>query len=449
MRGLITRGKTIGIVISLLAASVVCIGQTPPVQILKDHTFSTNVGDYDALQINPSNIAAHWRPDKRVSFGLFSTNLTLFSRGIKTDLLHGGGMERLSEVGHWADEILVERNAVNLENTLLGINVNTKRVGCFAFSWRSNVFMETEINGVLEDIDFEGADFDNIGDIIMQTMEDNNGVLEKGDPSYVRMNMVTEFNLGYSRKVWSHKTKKIRVLGGGNLKYLLGYADIGLEFNGQEVAGYYALSSLLPEGWEDENIISQSQSDKKFGHGFGGSVGGSLIYDKWRAGLSFIDIGFMKWPTRSIYITQQDVVMEALTEEDMEKAVNDVLTNSQRNEKGMEWLPAKMVMGGSYRLHQYVSFYMDFVTPIVHSPKGMTNPTLGGGAWVSLKDILTLRTGATLVTKRTVTMPLYVCLFGGKNKSFEMGVGTTDFISFFKPTREYMNVQTAMMKFHF
>jgi len=447
MRGRITRGKTIGIVISILATSFLGIGQTPPVQVSKDYSFSTRVGDYDALQINPSNIAAHWRTDKRVSFGLFSSNFLLYSRGLKRDLFHGGGFYKLTDVGHWVDDILVERNAINFDNTVLGINVNTKRQGCFAFSYRNNVYLEAEINGVLEDIDFEGADFSNIADIIMETMEENNGFLDKGDPSYIRMNMVNEFNLGYSRKLYSDK--KIKVFGGVGLKYLLGFADLGLEFNGQDVAGYYALSSLLPEGWEDESFAGQVNSEKKFGHGFGGSIGGSMLYDKVRAGISVIDVGFMKWPYTSIYITQQDVILENLTEDDVEQAVNNVLERSQRNENGVEWLPAKMVIGGSYELHKYVSFYLDFVTPIVHTSKGMTNPTLGAGTWLSLKDFVTLKTGATLVTKKLVTMPFLVSFYGGKNKSFEMSLGTSDLVSFFKPSREYINFQTAMMKFHF
>jgi len=441
------RGKTIGIVISLLAVSFLCIGQTPPVQVSKDHTFTTNFRDYDALGINPANIAAHWRPDKRVSFGLVSTNMLLYSRGIKTDLIHGGGLGRLTEVSHWVDDILIERNALNFDNTVLGINVNTKKSGCFAFSLKNNVYMETEVNGVLEELDFEGAEFENIADIIMQTMEDNPANLNNTDPSYIKLNMVNEFNLGYSRKLINQK--KFKLYGGAGVKYLMGFADLGLEFNGQSVAGYYALSSLLPEGWEDENIAAQVKSDKKFGHGFGGSLGASMKYDKVRAGISVIDLGFMRWPSKSIYITQQDVVMETLTQDDVKEAVNNVLKNSQRNENGVELLPAKMIVGGSYDVHRYVSFYMDVVTPLYHSSKGLTNPTVGAGTWLSLKDYVTLKTGPTLVTRKLVTIPLFISFFGGRNKSFEMSLGTNDLVSFFKAKREYMNFQTALMKFHF
>lgn len=436
-----------GIVISLLLSSLLSAGQTPPVQVIIDHTNSANVHDYDALQINPSNMSAHWRPDKRVSFGLLSTNVLLFSHGIKRNLIHGGGVNRLTDVGHWVDDILIERNALNFNNTLLGINVNTIRQGSFAFSVRNNIYMETEINGVLEEIDFEGADFSNIADIIMQTMEDNPGALLNKDASYIRLNVINEFNLGYSRKLVNEK--KIQVFGGAGVKYLLGFADLGLEFNGQEVAGYYALSSLLPAGWEDENFVKHVQNDKKFGHGFGGSLGASMRMDKIRAGVSVIDLGFMKWPTRSIYITQQDVLIETLTQQDVDKAINNVLGNSQRKENGVELLPAKAIIGGSYDIHQYVRFYMDVVTPLYSAPRGMRNPTIGAGTWLSLKDYITLRTGATLVTKKLVTVPMFVSFFGGKNKSFEMSVGTTDLLAFFIENREYMSFQTALMKFHF
>src|ERR1043166_5246879 len=158
MRRRIMLGKTMGIVISLLVVSFLCVGQTPPVQVSRDYTFTTGFYDYDALTVNPSTIAAHWRPDKRVSFGLLSSNILLYSRGIKTDLIHGGGLERLSEVSHWIDDILIERNALNFDNTILGINVNTIHQGCFAFSVRNNVYLDVEVNGVLEDLDFSGAE---------------------------------------------------------------------------------------------------------------------------------------------------------------------------------------------------------------------------------------------------------------------------------------------------
>lgn len=440
-------GKTAGIVISLLFTSCFCTGQTAPVQVAKDHTFTTNYQDYDALVINPANIAAHWRPDRRVTFGLLSTNMLMYSRGIKNDLLHGGGLGRLSEVGHWVDEILVERNALNFDNTVLGINVNTKLQGCFAFSLRNNIYMEMEVNGVLEDLDFSNADFSNIGDIIMEEMENNPNILDNSEASYIRMNMVNEFNFGYSRKVVNEQ--RLKLFTGGGVKYLLGIADMGLEFNGSEVAGYYALASLLPEGWEDENIAGQLRNDKKFGHGFGGSLGASMRYDKIRAGLSVVDLGFMKWPSKGIYITRSDVVMEALTEQEVNNAVNNVLENALRSENGLELLPAKMILGGSYDIHRYVSFYLDVVTPLYNTSKGMRNPTLGAGTWLSLKDYVTLKTGATLVSKKLVTLPLYLTLFGGRNRGFEMGVGTSDLLSFFIEKREYINMQTALMKFHF
>ncbi|HXH18613.1 MAG TPA: DUF5723 family protein [Chitinophagales bacterium] len=448
MRGRITRGKTIGIVISLLAASFMSIGQTAPVQVLKDHTFTTHFFDYEALGINPANIAAHWRTDKKVSFGLMSSNFLLYSRGIKSDLLHGGGLSRLSEVNHWLDEVLIERNAINFDNTVLGLNVNTRKAGCFAFSLRNNVYMEMEVNGVLEDLDFEGADFSNIADIIMEAMENySDSTLNSEDESYIKMNMVNEINMGYSRKVVNKK--KWKLFAGANLKYLMGFADLGLEFNGRDVAGYYSLSSLLPEGWEDENIVNQLKSEKKFGHGFGSSIGVALKADKVRAGLSVIDLGFIKWPSKRLYITQQEAVMEALTEDDVKEAVNNVIRDNQRNENGTELLPAKMILGASYDVHKYVCVYMDFASPLVKTAKGMNNPTIGAGTWLSLRDYLTVKTGATLVTKKLVTLPLFISFFGGKNKSFELSIGTSDMLSFFKENREYVNLQTALMKFHF
>ncbi len=230
----------------------------------------------------------------------------------------------------------------------------------------------------------------------------------------------------------------------------MGFADMGLQFNGQELAGYYSLSSMLPDEWLDSNYAKHVHNDEKYGHGFGGSLGFALKWDnKLRLGLSVVDLGFIKWPANHFYLTTSDAVLAALTERDVEGTVEKVLTDFQKKEDGMELLPAKLVFGASYEVHKYVHFYLDFITPFYQSPRGMTNPTVGVGTWLSLKDILVMKTGPVLTSDKLVTLPVYISVFGGKKRAYEMSFGTSDIISFFKSSREYMNIETVMMKYHF
>ncbi|GEM_PF-1219551 len=447
MRGLITRGKTVTCAISLLLISFLSFGQTMPAQVSKNQTFTTNYYDYEALGVNPANLSANRREGKKVSFGLMQTNFLLFNKTLKTDLIHGGGLDRLTDPGHWFDDILVERTYVGMENTLLGLNFNTKKAGSFALSVKTLVLAEVELNGAFEDLEFEGTSFSNLPEIIMTTITENPDNLPPGETSIMRMSVVNEFSTAYSRRIVN--TGKVQLYGGVGVKYLMGFADVGIQFNNHQVAGYYSLSSILPDGFGGDSTSADLQQAKKFSHGFGTSIGTSLRFQKLRAGISVVDIGFIKWPVKDIFVTKEDVVGEVLTEDEINDAINNAITDFQRNGDGKEWLPAKLTFGASYDVHKYVSFYLDVIAPLNDSPRNMTRPMVGIGTWLSLKHIVTLRTGANLIDKKLVAIPMWFSLFGGKKKTFEFSLGTSDFLAFFLPGREYMQAETAMMKFHF
>lgn len=447
MRGLITRGKTVGCALSFLLISFLCAGQTTPAQVAKNQTFTTFHFDYEAMGFNPANLSANRREGKRLSLGLMNTNFLLYNGPLKRDLLHNRDMSRLADPAHWFDDILVERTHIAMDNTILGLNFHTKRAGSFGLNIRTLVQAEVELNGAFEDLQFEGTSFSNLPEIIMTTIQENPDDLPPGDMSVLRMSVVNEFGAAYSRKIVA--TPKVQLHGGIGVKYLMGFADVGIQFNNHQVAGIYSLSSILPDGFGEDSTSGDVQSGQKFSHGFGISGGTSLRWKKLKAGLSVTDLGFIKWPMKEMFVTKEDVVGEVLTEDEINDAISNAINDFQRNADGKEWLPGKIIFGASYDIHKYVSFYMDFIAPLNDSPRNMTRPTIGVGTWLSLKHVLTLRTGANLIDKKIVALPMYFSLFAGKKKTFEMSVGTSDFLAFFLEGREYMQAETAMMKFHF
>ncbi len=205
MRRRITQGRTWFIVISTLLTGTLCFGQISPSQISKSQIYTTKYFDYDALGVNPANLAAYWRPDKKVSFGLLSTNFTLYSRGIKNDLLHGGDLSNLADVSHWINDIFAERNAVNLESTVLGLNFHTKKAGSFAFSAKVNLYGEAELNGVLENLNLGGADLEELPDILMSALQNNNGASSNEEPSYINLSAIAEANVVYRKRILNNK----------------------------------------------------------------------------------------------------------------------------------------------------------------------------------------------------------------------------------------------------
>lgn len=449
MRGLITRGKTVVSVVFLLFASMLCIGQTTPPQVAKNQTFITNYWDYEALDINPANLAANRRLNKKVSLGLMSGSFLMFNPTLKRDLIHGGGVARLADPAHWFDDILIDRTYMGMDNTILGINFNTRKAGSFGLSVKNKVLAEVELNGAFEDLDFEGTSFSNLPEVIMSTIQENPDNLPPGETSIVRMNVLNEFNLGYSRGVLNSRMGKVKLYVGGGVKYVMGFADVGIEFTSHQVAGYYSLSSLVPDMFGGDSTIAQTQSAKKFSHGFGTSLGATLKMNKFRTSLSVVDIGFIKWPVKDIYFTKEDAAGEVISEEDIREAIGNTIRDFQRDADGKERLPTKLLLGTSYDVHKYVSFYFDLIAPLNDSPRALSRPIAGVGTWLSAKDILTLKTGATFLDKKLVAIPVYLSLFGGKKKTFELSVGTSDMLAFFLANRGYMQAETALMKFHF
>lgn len=447
MRGLITWGMTYGYAISFLLMSFLCAGQTIPAQVSRNRTFLTNYYDYEAMGINPANLSANRREGKKLSLGLMQTNFLLFNRTLKTDLIHGGGVSRLTDPAHWFDDILVERTHVAMDNTILGLNFNTKKAGSFGLNIKTQVLAEVELNGAFEDLDFEGTSFANLPEIIMTTIQENPENLPPGETSIVRMNVVNEFGIAYSRRMVA--TPNVQLYGGVGGKYMMGFADIGLQFNNHQIAGYYSLSSILPDAFGGDSTSAEVQQAKKFCHGFGTNAGFLLRWKKLRANVSVTDIGFIKWPVKDLFVTKEDVAGEVLTEEEINDAIHDAITDFQRDADGKEWLPAKLLLGASYDVHKYVSFYLDVIAPLNDAQRNMTRPTVGVGTWLSLKNVLTLRTGANLIDKKLVAIPMWLSLFAGKKKSFEMSIGTSDFLAFFLENRGYMQAETALMKFHF
>lgn len=442
----------------LLVSSFFCIGQVNPIQVNKDYSYTTSFNDYDALSINPANIAAHKSDAKKVSFGLWHTDAILYSSVLKRDIFHNKVAKdenriinkMLNDGGLWIDDILVERTALNMDMTILGFNFHTKKAGSFALSAKVNVNLDAEINGVFEELDYDESGFSNYTSVIMQTIVNNlnktgNEIDDPSDNSYLRLTVLNEINFGYSNLLVNKS--KLKLFGGFGVKYILGLADAGIEFDENQLKGYYAISSLIPTNLEEHNVVEETKSDQKFGNGFGSSFGVTMVMNKLRVGISFLDMGFIRWPAKTIYVTQEDAF--EIAEGKVDKEIAELVNDFQRKSEHVEMLPAKFILGTSYEAHKYVHFYLDFATPMNKSLRNLSNPTIGIGTLLSVMNYLTFKFGPTLSGKDLVTFPTYISIFAGKHKTFELSAGTADLISYFRSNRNYVQANVALMKFHF
>ncbi len=450
----------------LLLSATMAQGQINPLNAHREYAHSVGKFGYQTLTLHPSNLALKSPQGNRFSLGFFQTETMIYSEEIKRNLFHRrmGYQTNHGEINTPKDESLTIRNilgqqfSANMEVTHLGFSFHTKKAGSFGINIRSNINFETDFNDFANEVLFQGDGFANYIDtvvgIILANM-DNGKVNEKKvfellEDSYLKINITHEVNVGYAHELY--KSSKHTLLGGVKLGYVYGQADLALRFNEGDIRGYVSRIPYLRQDLGAINLPDDINSRTRSGHGFNFGFGATWLYkDKARVALSLNDFGLIKWPVNPVMI-RENLSDNIDLENGLETAFNDLIADGifyyKGSEKNIEWLPAKLILGASYKVHPRVTPYFDLIAPLNQSPKNFTGPVIGIGAEVNGWDKVFLRTGLSFSEVRVV-MPTYVNVFVGKNNGYEIGVGSADLLSYFIADRDYFQFATGLFRFHF
>lgn len=432
----------------------------------REYAHSVGKWGYQTLNLHPSNLALASPQQHQYSLGIFQTESIIYNQEIKRSLFHRNhnGLSPSGETGYPKNRPLTIRNilseqfSLSTEITHLGFSFHTQRAGSFGVNVRSNVYFETDFNDFANEVLFQGDGFANYIDTVVRIIMDNieNGkvnekkVFELLEDSYLKINITHEVNLGYARQV--HHKGRHTVLGGVKLGYIYGHADMALRFNEGDIRGYVSRIPYLRQDLGAINLPDDIGSRSRTGHGFNFGIGGTYLYNsKLRLGLSLMDFGMIRWPVNPVMI-KENLGDNLDLQNGLENAFNDLIEDGifyyRGRENNVEWLPAKIIMGASYKVHPRVTPYFDMIAPLNKSPKNFRGPVIGFGAEVNGWDKVFLRTGLSFSEVRVV-MPTYLNVFVGKNNGYEVGIGTADMLSFFLPRRDYFQFATGLFRFHF
>lgn len=451
----------------MLLSATMAQGQINPLNAHREYAHSIGKWGYQTLTLHPANLALPSpHPNKKFNLGLFQTETMIYSRDIKRHLFHKrtnyvmptGEVDRPKDSPLTMRNIFAEQLSVNTEITHLGFSFHTKKAGSFGINVRSNIYFETDLNDFANEVLFQGDGFANYIDTVLSIILSNveNGkvnekkVFELLDDSYLKINITHEVNLGYARQLYHNRTHTL--LGGVRLGYVLGHADMALRFNEGDIRGYVSRIPYLRQDLGAINLPEDISSRTRNGHGFNMALGGTWLYkDKVRVGLSLTDFGLIKWPVNPVMI-KENLSDNIDLENGLESAFNDLISDGifyyRGREKNIEWLPAKLILGASYKAHARVTPYFDLIVPLNQSPKNLMGPVVGIGAEINGWDRLYLRTGLSFSEVRVV-MPTYLNVFVGKKRTYEVGVGTADMLSYFVARRDYFQFATGLLRFHF
>lgn len=451
----------------LLFGAVQAFAQINPLNAQREFSGSTFITDYKAMRVNPANIGLRNPSNQQWSVGMLDVDGIIYSESLKRSVFHKntgyktpeGNIIIPKDQGFSLQNILRDQLSVNTEVGVFSAAYHHKKYGSFSFQASTRINVETYFNGFAHDVLFGGSGFDNYIDtivkIIVANIEADGRVNEKRvlallEDSYLKMSVVQDYSIGYSRKLVQEG--KWQLYGGATLGYLHGTADMAIRFNQGDISGYVARIPFVEEDLGSVNLPSNVNTRNRSGHGMKTGFGFTALHgDKLRFGFSMVDLGFIKWPVNPI-ITKQNLDDQVDLSEGVDAALDGLIDDGifyyLGNQNNIEVLPTKLITGASYRVHEYIDVYADFMLPLNNSPKNLTTPAGGAGAQFSVLNYAFLKTGVSYSDKR-LNMPTYISVFAGRNKNYELGIGTADLLSYFLVDRDYFQFTTSTFRFHF
>lgn len=355
----------------------------PPSAAVYGGAVTAKAQDWQAIDVNPANLG--WKDNHKFSLIICNVSLSLQS--------HALNFGRLSSNLHHLSDSLTQANKQTVEQYVTGQN------GLYAFgyfNWLSASMYFPKVGGFAfgvsdviaghAELTPGGADLLSNA-ILSNPYKDTNILRERLSQGFAGSSFgythYREFNFDYGRLLHVFKSNyhtqfssgndsinrhpPFELYGGIGLKYLLGLADFYANATQTDITSYSA--------WYTNGNPFFSAP----GHGFGGDIGLSGIYGKWKFGLSVVDIGFISW-TKNLkqldnsYFPKLDSNSYGL-EELTKLKIN--YSNYQPLITGPAFktdLPTRLQTGASYNVNKHILLSTDIVFPLNNVTGSLRSP---------------------------------------------------------------------------
>jgi hypothetical protein len=424
------------------------------------NTFAT---DYQAIGINPANLG-------RSGNALFAFSVGEMGAGVSSkSLTHA----QLNKFIFHAEEKLdsAQKQAfarafnnqdafnLNLDIATLAFSTHIPRVGGFAFSNRIRVTGHMGLNKNASEILFLGKNAP-----IFQNYQtgDTIGIRKTLNPTFVKMQILNEWNLAYGAELV--RLPGFKLQAGFGYKFLQGVGVIEIGVDGKNVTAYTALSPKFEVNYgalvNDPNFNTTDIGEGFFkpvgkGHGFDLGVA-TEIGKKLKASLSVTDIGSIKW--RGNLLTANDQYIQKTTSDGIEsfdfldEVVNLAGTGSGNlfiytpESELKRKLPTKLRTGLGLKLSEKVEAGLDATFPLNKVAGNLEDPFAGVGVDYKVLPFLKLSSGFSAGAGYGASIP-FGFTFG--NSWYEFGLATRDVTGFFSKDDPYLSVAFGFLRFKF
>lgn len=431
---------------------------------------TTMVTDYQSIGINPANLGLRSKYEtKHVTFGLLEMNASAFAKGVTSqqmkDLIFNGSSLSPSEQSHAANLFSGNNMSVNVDLMLLGLAVQSDKLGGLAFSVNDVVRGNGNLSQNFTNFAFSGG----LSTQYFDKLRLNNGSVVTNDPNQyenynnigidsalstngvslgrvfqgtdVKAQYYRTFNVAYGREIFRNDV--FNISAGVGVKYVMGYYYMDIQSKNGQLQGHVADNPVLSSLSNSFNVPDKSNGGNflsPVGHGVGFDLGATaVIYDKIKLGASVVNIGGIKYSTNT-YDVKDTTVYSLNYDASTGDAFNETVFWKPSSSFTAK-LPTMLRFGGSLALlENRVEVGADIIVPLNKAAGNINTTIYAIGGDFYLKRWIKLSSGASIGGNYAnkidnysthVCVPFGFTLIAGENGGWECGFSTKDIISLF------------------
>ncbi len=449
--------------------------------------------DYQALGINPGNLGITSDYEKTVTLGLMEVGVSLYSSSLtKEEVKQNILRQKIKAFSQeqqklYATEFANSANALDIDFSQMGMSVETKKIGTFAFRVRDRVNFYYELGPKISEIMWLGytasyfdslvVNYNGVNDTIANspTLADStlqhivsgftpvdsaSNITELLQGTKLRFSWVREFNLAWGKKIFSNDNVKLHA--GIGLKMLVGQGLLAIDAHDGSTQAFSALSPVFDVDYTDisANNPSALPADAKplkpVGLGFGVDLGATLV---WKEHFIFSaavnDIGSITWDGNIYKLKNTQLTTSSnsgLESVDFYEQIsningNDALIEWQGAEKLTTKLPTTLRLGAGYAKHQGLKLGIDIIAPMNDDVASMERAVIAvGGEYCPMKW-LHLQAGFVSGGNYDSKIPVGIYFTLGKQGGYEFGFASRDLITFFSKNQPTVSMAFGFLRF--
>lgn len=423
---------------------------------------NTFVSDYQAIGINPANLARIGSP--KVSLGLLQYGVGIGSQSLTREQLTRF-ISRVDQTMSPADKQELARaftsdEALNLNADVMtfGASVAILDLVTVAVSNQQRVVSHMGLNKNMAEIIFLGKNAP-----IYQNYQPGTAPLVSTalEGTRLQMSWLNEFNVALGRRILDNDL--FQLSAGVGYRYIEGVGVVDIRAQDGKLSAFGAVSPLFDIDYgavarnPQFNYRSGGSGLRPVGQGNGFDLGVAIEAGKAvRIGLSVTDVGSITW--KGNLLTANDQKLKQLNStgigsynlfKDVAQLVaagTDSLFQYKPGASRTEALPTKVRGGVGLRISEYFEAGLDVTLPMNQAAGNLPQPFIGAGLDFKPVRWLRLSSGVSGGAGYGFSLPLGLTL---ATKHYEAGISTRDLVGLFTSEHPYVSVAAGFLRFKF